>query len=47
MVKLSFSPAMALKASKQVGKVKVTPSATGRSTTSQISGRLIGKKGIP
>ena len=49
MTKLSTltSPGMALKASKQVGKIKVAPSAKGPSTTTQIRGQLIGKKGIP
>lgn len=41
------TPAIALKASKQVGKMKVTPSASGPSTTTQIRGQLIGKKGVP
>lgn len=41
------SPAMALKASKQVGKIRVAPSAAGPSTTTQIRGQLIGKKGVP
>ena len=41
------SPAMQLKASKQVGKAKVTPSSAGPSTTTQIRGQLIGKKGVP
>jgi len=41
------SPGMALKASKQVGKLKVTPSAAGPSTTTQIRGQLIGRKGTP
>jgi len=41
------TPGAALKASKQVGKMKITPSATGPSTTTQIRGQLIGRKGIP
>lgn len=41
------TPALALKASKQVGKAKVTPSAAGPSINSQIRGQLIGKKGTP
>lgn len=49
IVKLSSitTPALQLKASKQVGKAKVTPSAHGPSTTTQIRGQLIGRKGIP
>jgi hypothetical protein len=41
------SPGLALKASQQVGKAKVSPSSSGPSTTTQIRGQLIGKKGIP
>lgn len=41
------SPALALKASKQVGKARVTPSASGPSINTQIRGQLIGKKGTP
>ena len=41
------SPAMSLKASMQVGKPKIAPSSGGPSTTSQIRGQLIGRKGIP
>jgi len=41
------SPGMALKASQQVGKKKVAPSNTGPSTTTQIRGQLVGRKGIP
>ena len=49
MTKLStlLSPAIALKASKQVGKLKVTPSAHGSNITTQIRGQLIGRKGTP
>lgn len=48
MTKLSTltTPALQLKASKQVGKAKVTPSSAGPNTTTQIRGQLIGKKGI-
>jgi len=49
MVKTSTlsSPGMALKASQQIGKKKISPSISGPSTTTQIRGQLIGKKGIP
>jgi hypothetical protein len=41
------SPGLSLKASQQVGKVKVSPSSKGPATNTQIRGQLIGKKGIP
>ena len=40
------SPGMSLKASQQVGKKKVAPSHTGPSTTTQIRGQLVGRKGV-
>jgi hypothetical protein len=40
------SPSMALKASKQVGKIKVAPSRTGPNITTQIRGQLVGRKGV-
>jgi hypothetical protein len=41
------TPGQSLKASKQVGSLKTAPSLAGPSTTSQIRGQFIGKKGIP
>lgn len=41
------TPALALKASKQVGKIKTAPSVAGPSINTQIRGQLIGKKGTP
>lgn len=41
------TPALALKAAKQVGKPRVTPSVSGPSINTQIRGQLIGKKGTP
>jgi hypothetical protein len=41
------TPGLQLKASSQVGKPSIAPSASGPSTTTQIGGSLIGRKFVP
>ena len=47
LTKLSTSPAQSLKATQQVGGMRTTTGSSGPGPTSQIRGRLIGKKFVP